>query len=118
MRESTKQAIYDAIIAFIVCAAFGLLLVLIAKWYALNYLNKRLDAYFIWLLGITGSMVTLLFRTWTRRLNKVIDEKADKSYVDEKIKDEKENVKNQFKQIHEFMACMDHKLDILIGKKK
>lgn len=118
-----KDGFRVSFIGFITAIAFGLLLMLSAKWYGKNYLGKNFDAYFLSLLGIIGAGLGWIIRWIVASLSKKIDsmeesikKKADITYVDEKIKDEKENTKQHIDAIHEFMASIDHKIDILLKR--
>lgn len=127
-----KDGFKASFIGFILAVALGVLFILIAKWFALNYLNKRLDAYFLTLIGIVGAIIGYSFRITalfiTKRFDKMdmkIENKSDRTYVEERIEsikmyidDHKENNQMQFDQLHESITSIDNKLDILIGRKK
>lgn len=120
-----KDGFRASLVGFIAGIAVGLLLMLSAKWYGENYLGKKFDAYFLSLLGVLGACLGWLIRFVISTITKAIkgmkeelSKKATIDYVNEKIKDERENTKDHFEYMHEFMTRMDNKLDILIGKKK
>ena len=127
-----KDGFRSSIVGFIASVALGMLFILTTKWLGKEYLGVKFDAYFLGLMGIIGACLGWLVRftigTVTKSINKMRDEidmKADKTYVEEKfetakmyVDEHKENNKEHFELIHEFMTSMDSKLDKLIELNK
>jgi hypothetical protein len=87
-----KDGFRSSLVGFVGGVALGLLLMLSAKWYGEQYLGKKMDAYFLGLLGILGACVGWLVRYAVFSVRKAIEGKADKDYVDTHLHSMKENI--------------------------
>ena len=112
-----KEGFKSSLLGFAFGVAVGILLILIAKWYAMNYFKEHLDGYLLALLGFLGSLIGIIYNHIKKIITKIFDDLNRKASV-EFVLEQKKETSEIINMFHEQMTSMDHKLDILIKLNK